>query len=147
MLYDDGSRFPQSGWLEGGVGDLSDLIRLVSVPQKAVEQAADALERGIERAASILSALGEARADAITDIAWLLGMERDVQTYRMAGAIVANAMIFHERLAAAGGPPGVAYLSMLCGEDARNPKGDMLSAWGAFSGSTTGPFSPSRATF
>ncbi len=129
VLYDDGSRFPQSGWLEGGVGDLSDLIRLVSVPQKAVEEAADALERGIERASDILSELAESRPFAIDRIVGLLGMERDVQTYRMAGAIVANAMIFHERLS--GGLPDIPQLSEICGEGSPNPKGDALSAWNA----------------
>ena len=129
VLYADGSRFPQSGWLEGGVGELSDLIRLVSVPQNAVDAAADALERGIERAAAILESLDRSRPDAIAQISALLGMERGEQTFRMAGAIVANAMIFHERLA--GGLPGVSPLSTLCGEEARNPKGGMLSAWNA----------------
>ena len=32
------SRFPESGWLTGSVSDLADLVRLVSVPQKAVER-------------------------------------------------------------------------------------------------------------
>ena len=49
VLYDDGSRFPQSGWLTGSVTDLADLIRLVSVPSNAVEAAAAALQQGIER--------------------------------------------------------------------------------------------------
>ena len=40
-------RFPESGWLEGAVEDLADMVRLVSVPQRAVDQAADALEVGI----------------------------------------------------------------------------------------------------
>ena len=126
--YDDGARFPKSGWLSGGVGELADLIRIVSVPQRIVEDAADALERGIARAAIILEALGDSRPDAITDIATLLGMSRSVQTYRMAGAIVANAMIFHERLAS---PLGAAPLGMLCGESARNPKNGVISAWDA----------------
>lgn len=131
VLYADGSRFPKSGWLEGGVGELSDLIRLVSVPQSAVDAAADALERGIERAAAILESLDRSRPDAIARISALLGMDKGEQTFRMAGAIVANAMIFHERLA--GGLPGadVPPLSTLCGEEARNPKGGMLSAWNA----------------
>ena len=32
VLYEDETRFPESGWLEGTVEDLSDLVRLVSVP-------------------------------------------------------------------------------------------------------------------
>ena len=128
VLYDDGDRFPKSGWLSGGAGELADLIRIVSVPQRIIEDAADALERGIARAATILEALGDSRPDAITDIATLLGMSRSVQTYRMAGAIVANAMIFHERLAS---PLGAAPLGMLCGETSRNPKSGVISAWDA----------------
>ena len=124
--YDDGARFPKSGWLSGGVEELSDLIRLVSVPQRIVEEAADALERGIESAAEILEALGDFRPDAVTGIAALLGMSHATQTYRMAGAIVANAMIFHERLASG---LAVASLSTLCGETAPNPKADVLAAW------------------
>ena len=71
VLYDC-DRFPQSGWLSGGVGELADFIRIVSVPQRIVEDATDALERGIACAA-ILDALGDSRPDAITDIASLLG--------------------------------------------------------------------------
>ena len=37
---DDVERFPESGWLDGSVSDLADLIRLVSVPQEAVDRAA-----------------------------------------------------------------------------------------------------------
>ena len=33
------SRFPKSGWLKGTVGDLADIIRILSVPQRAVDQA------------------------------------------------------------------------------------------------------------
>ena len=98
VLYEDGSRFPESGWLEGSVEDLSDLVRLVSVPQRAVDAAADALEQGIDRAAAILEQLAGSRPEAVASIAQLLGMSDVLQTYRMAGAIVANAMIFHERL-------------------------------------------------
>ena len=124
--YKGGARFPQSGWLAGGVDDLADLIRLVSVPQSVVEEAANALENGIRTAANILEELGNSQPNAVTGIASLLGMSHATQTYRMAGAIVANAMIFHERLS---GQIDVAPLSMLCGESARNPKTDVLAAW------------------
>ena len=43
------SRFPTSGWLDGSVEDLADLVRLVSVPQHAVDRAAEVLEEGIDR--------------------------------------------------------------------------------------------------
>ena len=126
VLYYDGTRFPESGWLDGSVEDLSDLIRLVSVPQRAVDQAADALEKGIDRAASILQQLARSRPGVVATIAERLGMSEAVQTYRMAGAIVANAMVFHERLA---GMHNVSPLSQLCSTQASSPKANILDAW------------------
>ena len=99
VLYDDGTRFPQSGWLTGSVTDLADLVGLVSVPTKAVDQAAEALERGIERAAAQLNTMAELRPNITPTIARLLGMSDVPQTRRMACAIVANALVFHQRIA------------------------------------------------
>ena len=126
VLYADDTRFPASGWLDGSVEDLSDLIRLVSVPQRAVEEAADALEKGIDRAASILNQLAQSRPQVVSSIAERLGMSEVVQTYRMAGAIVANAMVFHERLV---GMHGIKPLSQLCSTHASSPKANILDAW------------------
>ena len=125
-LYADDTRFPESGWLEGSVEDLSDLVRLLSVPQRAVDEAADALEQGIDRAAAILEQLAESKPDVISSIAALLGMSEVLQTYRMAGAIVANAMIFHERLV---GLHGVKPLSQVCSTSVASPKRGILEAW------------------
>ena len=122
----DGTRFPESGWLDGSVEDLSDLIRLVSVPQRAVDQAADALEKGIDRAASILNQLAQSKPQVVSNIAERLGMSEVIQTYRMAGAIVANAMVFHERLV---GMHDVRPLSQLCSTQASSPKANILDAW------------------
>ena len=128
VLSEDEDRFPASGWIEGSVGDLAELVRLVSVPQRAVDEAADALEKGIERAASILNQLHESRPDVMPAIAGLLGMADVIQTRRMAGAIIANAMVFHERL---GGMHGVKPLSQLCASSVGSPKREILSAWTA----------------
>ena len=125
-LYADGGRFPKSGWLEGSVTDLADLIALVSVPQKAVDAAAAALENGIERAVSILNNMAALRPDIMPRIAHLLGMEDVPQTRRMACAIIANAMVFHERLAGAHDIPS---LRQVCGPEVINPMGTTLDAW------------------
>ena len=98
----------------------------MSVPQRAVDEAADVLEKGIDRAAAILGQLAESRPDVVTSVAGLLGMSEVLQTYRMAGAIVANAMVFHERLA---GLHGVKPLSQLCSTSIANPKENILDAW------------------
>ena len=126
VCYQDETRFPESGWLEGTVEDIADLVRLVSVSQRAVDEAADALEQGIDRAASILVQLAESKPNIVTSIASLLGMSEVLQTYRMAAAIVVNAMVFHERLA---GLHGIKPLSQLCSTSMANPKGNILVAW------------------
>ena len=117
------ARFPESGWLDGSVADLADLVRLVSVPQLAVEDAAKSLEDGINRAAAILNDL-----DGVTPaIARLLGMDNVPQTRRMACAIIANALVFHERIARI--HPGIKTLKLVCGPDVSNPQSETLNAW------------------
>ena len=127
VLYQDGSRFPKSGWLDGSVPDLADLVRLVSVPQKAVEQAANTLEYGIGQAANQLEEMAKLRPNITPVIARLLGMSDVPQTRRMACAIVANAMVFHQRIA--GMHEGVKPLRLVSGPEVANPQGDTLSAW------------------
>ena len=121
------TRFPESGWLDGSVEDLADLVRLASVPQRAVDEAADALQKGIDAAAKILDALHESRFGITLAIARLLGMTDVAQTRRMACAIIANAMIFHERIA--GMHDTVKPLRLVCGVGVPNPQEDMLTAW------------------
>ena len=127
VLYQDGGRFPESGWLEGGVANLADIISLVSVPQRAVDQASAALEQGIERGVAALNNMDRLRPDVMPEITRLLGMPDVPQTRRMACAIVANAMVFHERLS---GTHGIKSLRMVSDPDAANPFGDTLDTWG-----------------
>ena len=119
------SRFPQSGWLEGAVEDVADMVRLVSVPQRAVEYATAALEEGIEAAASLLDELNDTRPNVTLSIARLLGMGNVSQTWRMACAILANALVFHERIA--GMHEGVKPLASVYGSG--NPQNETLAAW------------------
>ena len=127
VLYQDASRFPESGWLEGSVADLADLIRLVSVPQDAVDRAANAMEQGIERAAAILNHMAEQRPNITPVIARLLGLSDVPQTRRMASAIIANAMVFHQRIA--GMHDTVKPLRLVCGPNVANPQDETLAAW------------------
>ena len=127
VLHQDGSRFPVSGWLEGSATDLADLARLVSVPQKAVEQAADTLAQGIGQAANRLDEMAKLRPNVTPVIARLLGMSDVPQTRRMACAIIANAMVFHQRIA--GMHQDVKTLRLVCGPNVANPQGETLTAW------------------
>ena len=121
------TRFPESGWLEGSVDDVADMVRLTSVPQRAVKEAADALQKGIDRAAKRLETVNETRPGITADIARLLGMTNVPQTRRMACAIIANALVFHERIA--GMQPGIKSLNLVCGDSVVNPQAETLAGW------------------
>ena len=120
-------RFPASGWLAGAVEDLADLVRLVSVPQRAVDAATDTLQAGIDAAAQLLDAVDASRPGITRELARLLGMENVPQTRRMACAIIANALVFHERIA--GMHDQVQPLQLVCGDAIANPQGEVLTAW------------------
>ena len=122
-------RFPESGWLEGSVADVADLARLVSVPQSAVNAAASALEAGIDSAVGVLNSLERLSPVAAREVADLLGMSDVPQTRRMACAIVANAMVFHDRIAVM--HPEILPLNRLWGTGADNPQGKVSEAWDA----------------
>ena len=121
------NRFPASGWLDGSAEDLADLIRLVSLPQRAVDEATTTLQEGISGAAKHLDEVNDSRPAITAAIARLLGMTNVPQTRRMACAIIANAMVFHERIA--GIHEKIRPLSMVCGDSVPNPQGEVLAAW------------------
>ncbi len=120
-------RFPASGWLAGAVEGLADLVRLVSVPQRAVDAATDTLQGGIDAAAKLLDAVDASRPGITRAMAQLLGMANVPQTRRMACAIIANALVFHERIA--GMHDQVQPLQLVCGDAIANPQGEVLTAW------------------
>ncbi len=124
---DEAARFPETGWLEGSIDDLSDLIRMISIPQKEVDRAAEALENGIEQAALLLDADSEMRPENSKEIARLLGMSNVPQTRRMACAILANALTFHERIA--GMHRSIRPLAVVCGRAVLDPQGEVLEVW------------------
>ena len=121
------NRFPESGWLDGSVGDLADMVRLVSVPQHAVDRATSTLQEGIDGAAKLLDELNETRPGITSEIATLLGMANVRQTRRMACAIIANALVFHDQIA--GMHARIKSLALACGDGVDNPQGEVLAAW------------------
>ncbi len=93
------SRWPQSGWLSGGVADLSILAQAASVPPDVIEQAANQLVEGVSEAAGLLAEMAQAHPGAIAEICKELHQHDDEQTRRMATTILANAFVFQESLA------------------------------------------------
>ena len=127
VLHTDGSRIPQSGWLNGSASDLAYFLHLVSIPQRDVDESALALERAIDQAVAIINEIAELRPNITPAIARLLGLSDVTQTRRMASAIIANAVAFQGRLY--GVHDAVKSLRQTAGEHVANPQGETLDAW------------------
>ncbi len=71
--------------------------------------------------------MAKLRPNVTPVIARLLGMSDVPQTRRMACAIIANAMVFHQRIA--GMHQEVKTLRLVCGPNVANPQSETLAAW------------------
>ncbi len=117
-------RWPQEGWIAGGIDDVAAAIELAALSESRIAQGVTVLEVGIGGAAL---ALREAGADTLQGIAAILRQEKGEQTWRMAMAIVANALCFHTAVAGAHDIPPLAGLH---GQVAGGPlKTKLLECW------------------
>ncbi|MCY4022203.1 MAG: hypothetical protein OXF32_02015 [Anaerolineaceae bacterium] len=95
------SRWPVEGWIQGRARDMALFLQHAMRPGEEIDALADILERQIERAASAFNrAWPQGHSGAGTMLSHQLRLEDDgIQTRRMAMAILANALIFHQALA------------------------------------------------
>ena len=108
-------RLPESGWLRGSVIDLAMLIHRAATPPPRVEDLANALAEGVDRAAKLFafpygSERGTALAGALNpgveeedqeERRRVLAKADTEQSRRMAMTVILNALVFHESLAEA----------------------------------------------
>ncbi len=99
------TRHPQSGWLTGGLHELSILAQSATMPSFLVDEAANILEMGVNAAAGHLKNMEQQYPAAVQNIAAALNQQDSTQTRRMAMTILVNAFMFHEHLA--GGQGGL----------------------------------------
>ena len=140
-LYPNKGRFPTTGWLKGSVCDLADLIHLVDVPETAFDKAAEDLQESIDTAVSVLqfssayhltdkifSLIGLAEVVQTKDLSEKERRKlKNTQTRRIAGAVIANALIFHERIANA--HEHILPVNQICGHPVYSSKKAALKAW------------------
>ena len=103
---DKHSRSPHSGWLTGGLHELSLLTQSATMPPFLVDEAANILEVGVNAAANDLKDIEQQYPAAIRNIAVELNQQDSIQTRRMAMTILVNAFLFHEHLAGGRGELG-----------------------------------------
>ena len=91
----DSQRWPEKGWLQGGIDDVANCLESVSLSESLVSRTTDVLEEGVTQAANILKVADESVQQKIAEH---LHQSSGEQTNRMAVAIIANAAVFHTRI-------------------------------------------------
>ena len=141
VFYANENPFPEHGWLEGSISDLADLIHLIAVPESAFDKCAKDLRNSIDSAVSVLQFSSAYHlTDKIFDTLGLAGVvqtkdlpekerleHKNTQTRRIVGAIIANALIFHERIA--GAHQHILPINQICGHPVYSSKKAALKAW------------------
>ena len=125
--YRNNLRFPQRGWMRGSVADIAEMVNLVSVPQQSVERSIEALTHGIEVAATHLDEMSSARRAAARKVARIMEMPEGRQSRRIACSVLANALIFQEKLA--GVTEHYRQVSETSGPGVDNPKRETVEMW------------------
>ena len=92
-------RWPEEKWLQGGIDDLTALIETAAISEELIETNLDELEGGVNGAGARLNESTENKPEVRKNIAALLHQNEGIQTTRMAMAIIANALTFHQILA------------------------------------------------
>ena len=93
-------RWPESGWLTGGIDDLAGFIEQTALSERRIARGALILETGVRQTAGRLQAMLLEPKGILRRRAAVLHQQPGEQTERMATAIVANALTFHATLAA-----------------------------------------------
>ncbi|MDE0705208.1 MAG: hypothetical protein OXH59_15960, partial [Rhodospirillaceae bacterium] len=120
-------RWPESGWLDGGIDDLAGLIEQTALSERRIAEGMRILEEGVSQAAKLLRVgLKDKYPDVLTRIATALHQEEGEQTSRMATAIFANALTVHSGIA---GTHGVPPLDDLRSVVRKLSKGHVVEAW------------------
>ncbi|MYB34884.1 MAG: hypothetical protein F4X92_07140 [Gammaproteobacteria bacterium] len=119
-------RWPVSGWLKGSIDDLADCVELAAFSEKRAVRGMTILENRIHQAAEKLREACEDAPDTLDSIAGSLHQKGGIQTYRMAMAILANALTFHIAIA---GTHGIETPDQLRGELGGMSKTRVLQAW------------------
>lgn len=95
-------RWPRRGWIEGSAQDVAGCVERISISERSIAKGMEILELRVSQAANRHlddEALGFDRP--FEHFSEMLHQERGEQTVRMAMAILANALIFHNSIATA----------------------------------------------
>ena len=123
------TRWPEQDgtWLSGTVDDVADVVEVLTLSERLVQEGETRLSEGVQVGSKQLSALSE-NTDVERTIGEVLHQEAGEQTTRMAVAILTNAFVFHR---AVEGQEGVPFVDETFPPSRRSPVRERtLQAWG-----------------
>lgn len=124
-------RWPEAGWLASGLGGLADRIERVTLSEDLINACLEELETSIDSAACIMIESHRNQPDTLKKVAAALHQRPDVdhmeQIFRMAMAIVSNAITFHQIIS---GSSEVDDIEQLKNEDGNVPRSSLIREWG-----------------
>lgn len=101
LLFDHGleqTRWPEKGYIEGGLDDFVTFIEQTALSESIMTRGMEVLENCISEAANIIQLDSNPAVSTQKNLAALLKQEKGEQTTRMAMAILANAVSFHNTI-------------------------------------------------
>ena len=93
------TRWPEKGYVEGGIDDFVTFVEQTALSESIMSKGTSALEDCISAAANIVQCDSSMPVTTQQKLAQLLKQEEGEQTTRMAMAILANAVSFHNTIA------------------------------------------------
>ena len=126
-LHLENRRWPSKGWVRGGIDDLATIIEHTALSENQIADSMEILDSGINDATSVLMArCKQFPDDTLKLIAGCLHQSLNEQTIKMAMAILANALAFHETIA---GVKNIPYLNNLRGNKGTPSASKILKVW------------------
>ena len=93
------SCWPVKGFIEGGIDDFVSFVEQTALSEKIMDDGMELLEKSIRAASNIVQKSKSTAVDTHRALAEILQQEEGEQTTRMAMAILANAVSFHNAIA------------------------------------------------
>ncbi len=124
VLIDQGEsnhheRWPNTGWISGGVNDLASFIEHSALSESVIAKGMEILEEAISQSANLLVHECYNRPLVMEEIAEKLKQKNNEQTLRMAMAILVNAVYFHSTIASTYTLPNVSEIKNSFGKFSR----------------------------
>ena len=89
-------RFPERGYVDGGIMDIAQIVSAVSLPAHAVSRYVDEMSGAIGRIAELLDGSGIGTKERMARLLW---QKENEQTWNVAALILSNAFVFHSHMA------------------------------------------------